>query len=61
MTSPAKIDSARTGFFGYFVRHRTIANLLLVMLLVAGMAAGLNLRTQFFPDVVVERVYVSIV
>ncbi len=49
-----------TGIIAYMVRHRTAANLLLVLMLVGGIAAGLKIRTQFFPDVVLETVTVSI-
>ncbi len=49
-----------TGIIGYMVRHRTAANLLLVLMLVGGIAAGLKIRTQFFPDVVLETVTVRI-
>ena len=48
------------GLIGYFVTHRTAANLLLALLLIAGLVAGLNIRSQFFPDVVIERVSVSV-
>jgi multidrug efflux pump subunit AcrB len=48
------------GILSYFVRHRTAANLLLVVLLVLGMAAIPNMRAQFFPDVVVDDVEVSV-
>ncbi|UCH75376.1 MAG: efflux RND transporter permease subunit [Rhodospirillales bacterium] len=49
-----------TGIIAYMVRHRTAANLLLVLMLVAGLAAGLSIRTQFFPDVVLETVTVRV-
>jgi multidrug efflux pump subunit AcrB len=44
----------------YFTRHRTAANLLLVILLVAGFSALPNMRAQFFPDVIIESVTVSV-
>ena len=44
----------------YFTRHRTSANLLLICLVVAGLAALPNMRAQFFPDVVVENVRVNV-
>ena len=44
----------------YFTRHRTAANLLLICLVVAGLAALPNMRAQFFPDVVVENVRVNV-
>ena len=48
------------GLLSYFTRHRTAANLLLVLLVCAGFAALPNMRAQFFPDVVVESVSVSV-
>lgn len=49
------------GILSYFVRHKTAANLLLVMLLVCGAAAAPNMRAQFFPDVIIDNVTVSTV
>ena len=49
------------GFLDYFVRHKTAANLLLLLMLVAGVFGGLNLRAQFFPDIVREQVTVGVV
>lgn len=48
------------GILGYFTRHRTAANLLLVSMLVAGIAALPNMRAQFFPDVVSDEIDVSV-
>ncbi|MGB3554720.1 MAG: efflux RND transporter permease subunit [Jannaschia sp.] len=48
------------GILGYFTRHRTIANLLLVLMIAAGLMALPNMRAQFFPDVVIENVSVSV-
>ncbi|MVO15136.1 efflux RND transporter permease subunit [Parasedimentitalea huanghaiensis] len=48
------------GLLSYFTRHRTAANLLLVILLVLGVAAIPNMRAQFFPDVIIDRVTVSV-
>ncbi|MCH8465819.1 MAG: efflux RND transporter permease subunit [Roseinatronobacter sp.] len=48
------------GVFRYFTRHKTAANLLLVVMLVAGLAAIPQMRAQFFPDVVVDNVSVDI-
>lgn len=56
-----QIPGAAGGILSYFVRHRTAANLLLVMLLVAGAAAIPNMRAQFFPDVVLDNVSVTTV
>lgn len=48
------------GILSYFTRHRTLANLLLVIMLVAGAASIPNLRAQFFPDVIIDNVSVSV-
>lgn len=48
------------GVFSYFVRHKTLANLLLVIMLVAGLVAMPKMRAQFFPDVVLDTVSVSV-
>ena len=58
MMRPA--PSAATGILSYFTRHRTAANLLLVVLLVLGLAAVPKMRAQFFPDVVLDTVSVSV-
>ncbi|MFU8835488.1 MAG: efflux RND transporter permease subunit [Roseovarius sp.] len=49
-----------TTVFSYFTRHRTAANLLLVLLVALGLMSLPNMRAQFFPDVVVDNVTVSI-
>ncbi|MCF3595711.1 efflux RND transporter permease subunit [Rhodobacteraceae bacterium LMO-12] len=48
------------GILSYFTRHATAANLLLVMLLVAGLAALPKMRAQFFPDVIIDNVRVNV-
>ena len=55
-----RISGAATGILGYFTRHKTAANLLLVILVVLGLAAFPNMRAQFFPDVIVDRVDVTV-
>ncbi len=45
---------------GYFVRHRTAANLLLAVMVVLGLAAALNMRAQYFPDIVLDDIGVSV-
>ena len=52
--------SQASGWLAYFVRHRTAANLLLVVMLIGGVYAGSNIRAQFFPDVVLEVITVSV-
>ncbi len=53
-------DMKAGGLISYFTRHRTLANLLLVLMLAAGYFAASNMRAQFFPDVVVDNVSVSV-
>jgi multidrug efflux pump subunit AcrB len=48
------------GILGLFTRHATLANIVLVVLLCAGLAAAPRMRAQFFPDSVVEEVNVSV-
>lgn len=52
---------ARRGLFAYFVEHRTAAILLLVLMVLAGVFAGTKIRAQLFPDVVIEKVTVSVI
>lgn len=49
------------GLLSYFTRHKTLANLLLVLMLLAGFAAGPNMRAQFFPDVILDNVAITTV
>lgn len=48
------------GVLSYFTRHGTAANLLLVVLIVAGLASFPRMRAQFFPDVIIDNVSISI-
>lgn len=48
------------GLISYFVRHRTVANLLLVVMIVAGIASASRIRAQYFPDVVIAEVTVQV-
>ncbi|MGM0586313.1 MAG: efflux RND transporter permease subunit [Pseudomonadota bacterium] len=48
------------GIFGYFVRHATAANLLLALMILAGLAALQGLRTQLWPDLSINAVSVSV-
>lgn len=49
-----------SGILSYFTRHGTAANLLLVILVVLGALTVPRMQTQFFPDVVVDSVSVSV-
>ena len=48
------------GILSYFTRHGTVANLLLVILIVAGLVSMPRMRAQFFPDVVVDNINVVV-
>ncbi|MDK3072246.1 efflux RND transporter permease subunit [Sedimentitalea sp. JM2-8] len=54
------IPDTAGGVLSYFTRHRTAANLLLMVMLVLGVAAVPNMRAQFFPDVIVDNVTVKV-
>ncbi|MEL7256535.1 MAG: efflux RND transporter permease subunit [Pseudomonadota bacterium] len=49
------------GMISYFTRHRTAANLLMVLLIILGLAAAPRMKAQFFPDVIVDNVTVSVI
>ncbi|WP_298260081.1 efflux RND transporter permease subunit [uncultured Litoreibacter sp.] len=55
-----RIGSKTGGILSYFTRHGTAANLLLVILIAMGAAAVPRMNTQFFPDVIVDSVSVSV-
>lgn len=48
------------GLIGLFARHRTLANIVLVVMLCAGVATVPKMRAQFFPDSVSEDVTVLV-
>lgn len=47
-------------FFSYFVEHHTAANLIFLLMLISGLVAATQIRTQFFPDVTFEVVNVTV-
>ena len=54
------LSRATGGILSYFTRHRTAANLLLLVLLLAGAYAIPQMRAQFFPDVIVDDIDISV-
>ena len=60
VTGGDRLNAGAGGILSYFTRHRTAANLLLVLMLVAGLLSFPNMRAQFFPDVVVDDLTVSV-
>lgn len=59
-TGGDRLNAGAGGILSYFTRHRTAANLLLVLMIAAGLLAIPNMRAQFFPDVVVDDIDVSV-
>ncbi len=55
-----RIRAAGQGVFAYFARHPTAANLLMVLMVALGLAAATQIRSQFFPDIVIESVEVDV-
>jgi multidrug efflux pump subunit AcrB len=60
MVGPKRASAGVTGILSYFTRHRTAANLLLVVMVMLGLAAAPRMRAQFFPDIVIDTVSVSV-
>ncbi|MEO1274526.1 MAG: efflux RND transporter permease subunit, partial [Pseudomonadota bacterium] len=56
----AMVPKGVTGVLSYFTRHGTAANLILVVMVILGLAASTQIRSQFFPDVVIQNVTVSV-
>ena len=54
------LPKAAGGILSYFTRHGTAANLLLVVLIIAGLVSLPRMRAQFFPDVIIDNVTVSV-
>ena len=54
------LGKAAGGVLSYFARHRTAANLLLVLLLLAGTYAIPKMRAQFFPDIIIDDITVQV-
>lgn len=50
-----------SNLLGYFVRHPTAPHILLLIMIIAGLYASLQIRSQFFPDVVRQVVAVNVV
>ncbi|WP_322894391.1 MULTISPECIES: efflux RND transporter permease subunit [unclassified Yoonia] len=59
-TGGDRLTAGAGGLLSYFTRHKTAANLLLVLMLAAGVLAIPNMRAQFFPDVIIDSVSVNV-
>lgn len=61
MTGPSSLAShGRGGLISLFTRHPTAANLLMVLMLIAGLVGLSRLNTQFFPDFGIDWIQVSV-
>ena len=60
MSGAAHLSRSLGGLLSYFTRHRTAANLVLVMMLALGLFATPRIRAQFFPDTVSDSLSVSV-
>jgi multidrug efflux pump subunit AcrB len=60
VTGGARLNAGAGGILSYFTRHHTAANLLLILMLTAGLFAFPNMRAQFFPDIVIDDLTVSV-
>lgn len=56
----AWVPAEGRGLLSYFTRHRTLANLVLLVMIGAGLVSMGRIRAQFFPDVVVAEVTVQV-
>ncbi len=52
--------SRREGMLGFFVRHRTAANLVMLIMFLAGYVGLSRMNTQFFPDFGIDMVIISV-
>ncbi|KJZ18018.1 efflux RND transporter permease subunit [Loktanella sp. S4079] len=59
-TGGEQLSKSAGGVLSYFTRHKTAANLLLVLMLAAGILALPKMRAQYFPDVVVDDLTLSV-
>ena len=60
VTGGERLTQSAGGILSYFTRHKTVANLLMVLMVAAGLFAFPNMRAQFFPDVVVDDLSVNV-
>ncbi|MGI9506005.1 MAG: efflux RND transporter permease subunit, partial [Geminicoccaceae bacterium] len=61
MTDPERAGYGGGGLIRLFARHPTAGNLLMVIMLLAGMFALTKLNRQFFPDFGIDIIRVSVV
>lgn len=59
-TESRRVGNAAKGLITFFTQHRTAHNLLMSLMILAGLYSFANLRLQFFPDIEISRVDVTI-
>ena len=60
MTERSWRNSLFVPMVSYFTRHRTAANLIMVLVIALGALSYSQIRSQFFPDVIIENVNVTV-
>ncbi|WP_341212715.1 efflux RND transporter permease subunit [uncultured Limimaricola sp.] len=60
MKDAAHLSRSLGGVLSYFTRHRTAANLVLIVMLALGLMAMPRIRAQFFPDTISDSLTVSV-
>ncbi|PPB81077.1 multidrug efflux pump subunit AcrB [Albidovulum inexpectatum] len=60
MTRLRDAMAGASGILSYFTRHATAANLLLIVLIAAGLFALPRMRAQYFPDVIIEEISLTV-
>ena len=50
----------KSDFIGLFAQHNVAANLLMLILVLAGLASLTRLNTQFFPNFVLDTITVRV-
>ena len=54
------LSKATGGILSYFTRHKTAANLLLLLLIMSGIYAIPKMRAQFFPDIIIDSITIQV-
>jgi len=60
MANRTETEANEGGILSYFARHPTAATFIMAVMLVVGFVASSQIRSQFFPDVVIDTVTVSV-
>ena len=55
----ATADLSYTSFSRYFIDHPVLANLCMVVVLIAGILSAYRLNTQLLPDFKIEQIFIE--